>query len=630
MAGIIIGPHGIHLMPEDATIILFRTIGLLYIMFLAGMDIDLDYFNKNKNRSAIFGLYTFMIPMLIGTLIGRYFLDLNWISAILLASMFASHTLLAYPTVSKFGITQSESVTITVGGTLITDTAALMVLAIIADYTKGNLAAFSSLLKILSVMGMFIISMMLLIPRLGRWFLKKYDSDAGAKFLFVLAVLYTVSSMAKFAYLEPIIGAFLVGLALNRLVPRTSPLMNRLQFFGETFFIPFFLIGVGMLVNLTVITNGPLALKVALTMTVTATACKWLAAFATQKTFHYSKTERNIIFGLSNAQAAATLAAVLVGFNLKIFDENILNGTILMILVTSLISSYVVERAGRKLAIIESNKAPDITKTPERILVPIANPANIHRLIDLSVMIKDQKSNEPIYPIVVINDGPDVKTKIMESNKNLEDAIQYASATDHGVHVVSSIDTSVTKGILRAIKELMITDIVIGWSGSTQAHDRLFGKIIDSIITNCDEQLLITRLIHPLSATKRLLVFIPFHLGIGSGFLDWAKILQSLSKQLGANMIFYGSSSALSAVKYENQNNMLTDSSIYTPFIHWNNTAIISKLVGKNDLIVFINSRKSNAPNATEIESIPKSLALQCPDNNLLIVYPRTYQESSY
>lgn len=627
LAGIVIGPHETRILTEDSTIILFRTIGLLYIMFLAGMDIDLDYFKKRRNQSIIFGLYTFSIPMLIGTFVSYYFLNLNWMSSILLASMFASHTLLAYPTASKLGITQSESVTITIGGTLITDTAALLVLAVIADYAKGNLTPDSWLKIILSLM-IFIASVLILLPKIGRWFLKKYETNAGLKFIFVLTALYTISSLSKLAYLEPIIGAFLTGLAFNRLIPKTSPLMNRLQFFGDNFFIPFFLIGVGMLVNLEVITQGPRALKVALTMTIVATACKWIASLLTQKTFHYSTTERNVIFGLSTAQTAATLAAVLVGFNLNIFDENILNGTILMILVTCLISSYVVEHAGRDLAISESNKPPDITKAPERILVPIANPGNIHQLIDLSVMIKDQKSDEPIYPMVVIHDSPDVKTRILESNKNLEEAIQYASATDHSVHVVSRIDKNVTHGILRAIKELMITDVVIGWSGQIHEKGRVFGKIIDDIIAKSDEMVLICRLLEPLPVMKRILVFVPFHPETGSGFLGWARLLQSLSKQLSAPMIFYGNTAALSAVKYENQEALLTDSSIYKPFIHWNNMAVLSKLAGKNDLIVFISGRNINVPNKMEMELLPRELAQHCPANNLLIIYPRIYEEA--
>ncbi len=628
LTGIAIGPHGVQILTEDATVVLFRTIGLLYIMFLAGLEIDLDYFKKQRNHSIIFGLYTFSIPMIIGTLVSHYILNLSWVSSILLASMFASHTLLAYPTASKLGITQSKSVTVTIGGTLITDTAALLVLAIIADYAKGNLTA-DSWIKIILSLSTFIMLVLLLLPRLGQWFLKKYEDNAGIKFIFILTALYTVSALSKLVYLEPIIGAFLTGLAFNRLIPHTSPLKNRLQFFGDNFFIPFFLIGVGMLINITVIRQGPRALTIALTMAVTATICKWLAAFFTQKTLGYSKIERNVIFGLSNAQAAATLAAVLVGFDLGIFDENILNGTVIMILVTCLISSYVVDHAGRALAVSESNAAPDISKTPERILVPIANPANIHPLIDLSVMIKDPHSVEPIYPMVVINDSPDVKRKILESNHNLEDAIQYASATDHSVHVVSRIDTNITTGILRAIKELMITDVVIGWSGQTQTENRIFGEITDDIIRHSDEQILISHLVQPLTITQRIIVLVPFHPATGSSFVSWTHLLQSLSKQLSATMTFYGDTATLSAVKYENQQAMLTDSSTYKPFIYWNNPTAITTLMDKNDLIVFIGSRKRQLPNHSEIEQLPKYLAHRHPGHNLLIIYPKTYSETS-
>src|SRR5690606_21206626 len=353
MAGALIGPYGLHLMERDSSIVLFGTVGLLYLMFLAGLEIDAGDFKKHRNKSIVSGFLTFSVPMLIGTLAGYYLLHFSLISSILLASLMASHTLIAYPIISKMGITKNKAVNITVGGTMITDTLALLVLAVVAGMSTGEINnAFWIRLGVSVLIFGLIVG--LIFPLLGRWFFKRYD-DNVSQYIFVLGLVFLGAFLAEAAGIEAIIGAFFAGLSLNRLIPHTSPLMNRIEFVGNALFIPFFLIGVGMLIDLRVFFLDLNTLYVAGIMTAVAFSAKYIAAFFTQKIFGFSKAQRDVIYGLSNAQAAATLAAVLVGYNIilgetpdgepiRLLNDSVLNGSILMILITCTVASFVAQR----------------------------------------------------------------------------------------------------------------------------------------------------------------------------------------------------------------------------------------------------------------------------------------------
>lgn len=383
VAGIVVGPKGLNLLQRDASIVLFGTVGLLYIMFLAGLEMDLAEFKRNRARALLFGAFTFLIPQTIGTIVGVTVLGFSLVSSLLLASMFASHTLLAYPIVSRLGLSRSEVVAVAVGGTMITDTAALLLLAVIAGSYQGELSLLFWL-RLLVLSAVLVLTVLFVFPRIAAWFFKHGQMDGAMQYVFILAIVFAAASLAELSGLDAIIGAFLAGLAMNRLVPHTSPLMNRIEFVGNALFIPFFLISVGMLVDLRLLFQGPEALFVAAVMILVASGCKWLAALATQKVLGYTATERSLIFGLSNAQAAATLAAVLIGYNIGLLNELVLNGSILMILATCLMSTLTVENAGHRLALaarrpVATDGPPQPAVISEQSLAPLANG---HRLLE--------------------------------------------------------------------------------------------------------------------------------------------------------------------------------------------------------------------------------------------------------
>jgi Kef-type K+ transport system membrane component KefB len=355
LAGICFGPHGLNLLTKSSAIELFSTIGLLYIMFIAGIELDLNMFKKMKHKSFVFGFLTFSVPIVIGFPVCYYLLGYQLLSSILTSSMFATHTLVAYPIISKYGIAKNEAVAVTVGGTILTDTAVLIILAVIIGAKNGGLTAGFWLQLIISLV-IFISIVFLLIPRIAKWFLSRPGIGDNSRYVFILLCLFLSGFFAQLAGVEPIIGAFIAGLALNPLIPAESALSKNIEFTGKSLFIPFFLVSVGMVVDLRVLFKGQQALIVAFSLTLTALAGKWIAALFTKKIFNYSGIQRKLIFGLSSSHAAATLAIILIGYKDKIIDANILNGTIILILVTCMVASFVTADASKQLVASSENE----------------------------------------------------------------------------------------------------------------------------------------------------------------------------------------------------------------------------------------------------------------------------------
>jgi Kef-type K+ transport system membrane component KefB len=628
LAGLAVGPNGFNILLRDQGIVLFGTVGLLYIMFLAGLEIDMNDFKKNRNKSMVFGALTFLVPMILASIVAFYVLHFSLISSILLASMLASHTLLAYPSVSRLGITKNRAVNVAVGGTIITDTAALLVLAVIAGATDGEL---NTEFWVRLIVSLIIFSFIVLwgFPRFTHWFFKNYEAEGVSQYIFVLALVFLAAFLAELAGVEPIIGAFMAGLALNRFIPHASPLMNRIEFVGNALFIPFFLIGVGMLVDLRVLFRGPEALIVAISMIAVAITAKWLAAFFTQKIFSFTKVERNLIFGLSNAQAAATLAAVLVGYRIGLLNENVLNGSILMILVTCIISSFVTEKAAVQQAIIESEQTPDVSDIPERILVPIANEETMQQLIDLAVLVKNPKSIEPIYPLAIIKDDDQSREKLIQSHKLLEKVKRHASATETEVAVLTRVDASITSGIVRAIKDLMITEVIIGWTSKPSARDKFFGSIMENLLRQTGEMILVAKLVQPVNTIKQMKIAVPPRAEHEPGFVHWVNTLRTISKQTGASMTFFSTESAnqrIATVFKETKSNVAAR---YEVFEDWDDFLILSREVTSDDLFVIVSARTGSMSYNGAMQQIPKMLSKHFQQQNFVLVYPEQQSTAS-
>ncbi len=634
IAGALIGPNGVNLLERDSSVVLFGTVGLLYIMFLAGLEIDLGDFKKNSAKSLVFGIYTFTIPMVVGTLTGFYILGFPINTSILFASMLASHTLIAYPIISKMGVTKNKAVNITVGGTMITDTLALLVLAVVAGMSKGEIGTEFWVRLSLSVL-IFASIVWFIFPILGRWFFTKYQ-DNISQYIFVLGMVFLAAFLAEAAGIEAIIGAFLAGLALNRLIPHTSPLMNRIEFVGNALFIPFFLIGVGMLIDFRVFFEGWETIMVAVIMTIIATVSKYLAAFLTQKTFRFSKAQRDVIFGLSNAQAAATLAAVLVGYNIilgetpdgepiRLLGESVLNGTILMILVTCTIASFVAQRGAATLALEEdtSHEENEEDDKVEKILIPINYPENIDDLINLGVTVMSKKSKDSLLALNIVPSDSQDESKEKYARKLLEKASIIASSTDNKLTELIRYDSNIVNGITNVVKENKATDMILGLHKQKNISDSFLGNLTEGILKNCNVTTLIYKNIQPINIVNRYIVVIPKNAEKEMGFAFWLLRLWNIGRNTGAKLIFYGSEETLAYVRQVQSKYELTVD--YVHFDDWEDFLIISKDVKQNDALVVVLSRKNGQSYDPIMGKLPKYLNKYFNGNNYLLVYPMQF-----
>ena len=629
IAGAIIGPHGFNLVLRDSSIILSGTAGLLYIMFLAGLEIDMADFKRNSTKSLAFGMYTFLIPMILGTAVGIWVLRFNVLTSVLLASMFASHTLIAYPIISKLGISKNKAVSITVGGTMITDTLALLVLTIIVSMATGQVNDMFWIRLGVSIL-IFALIVLFGFPFIGRWFFK-HVHDNISQYIFVLVMVFLGSFLAQVAGMEAIIGAFLSGLALNRLIPQSSPLMNRVEFVGNAIFIPFFLLGVGMLIDYRTFFTSFETIKVGLIMIIVATAAKYIAAWMTQKTFHLSTDQRSVIFGLSNAQAAATLAAVMVGYNvitgtdangepIRLLNESVLNGTILMILVTCTIASFAAQKGAHNIAAQDISDKEENKKESEHILIPVSNEETVEELVNLSLAIKSPQNKNGLFALKVIDNHHSDEKALKQSRRVLQTAVNTAAATDTRMKDLLRYDLSVSNAIASVVKEREITDLVVGLHKEKDIPAAFLGHIVESVLAESSVSTFIYKPAQPISTVRRHLIIIPELAEKEIGFNQIIFRLRNVTQNTGAATVFYGSEATLNALK-----KLLAKKSgeaSYIEFNDWDDFLIVFRDIKPDDTMWIILSRKEGLSYAPAMARIPKYLNKYFQANSFVLAYP--------
>ena len=627
LAGVVVGKYGFNILERDSSFELFGKVGLYYIMFLAGLEMDMDDFKKNRTKGLIFGMFTFLIPMGLGIWSSMSMLDYGFLTSVLLASMYASHTLIAYPIISRYGLSRQRTVSITIGGTAVTVVLALMVLAVIGGMYKGE--DVGGLFWVLLVAkGVLLFGLIIfLMPRISRWFFRTYE-DAVMQFIFVLAMVFLGGGLMELVGMEGILGAFLAGLVLNRFVPHVSPLMNRLEFVGNALFIPYFLIGVGMIIDVRCLFTEGEALKVAVVMTVVATFSKWLAAWITQKIYGMKKVEGSLIFGLSNAQAAATLAAVLIGHGIimengeRLLNDDVLNGTVVMILFTCIISSVVTERAARKMVTQENLMEGSEGKEQERILIPVANPETIEGLVGMALMMRHPKQKESLVALSVINDNNTSETKELIGKRNLERTAMIAAAADASVKTVLRYDLNIAQGIIHTQKEYAVTDIVIGLHRKTNLMDSFFGTMTENLLKGTNRQIMIAKLLMPVNTLRRIVVAVPDKAEYEKGFLKWMTQLCRMGKQLGCRVHFFATEDTLKhlrALTEKQEANTFTEFSLLE---EWDDLLLLTGQVNYDHLFVVVSSRKGSISYQTSFERLPSQISKYFANNSLLIVYP--------
>ncbi len=630
IAGALIGPNGFNLMMRDSSIVLFGTVGLLYIMFLAGLEIDMAEFKKNSWRSLIFGLLTFIFPMVLGTVASYYLLGYSPMTAVLLGSLISSHTLLVYPMISKLGLAKNRSVIVSVGGTVITDTLALLVLAVIVGMVTGEVNE-----EFWWRMGISIVAFGLIVlvgfPLIGRWIFKKVD-DHVSQYLFVLGLVFLGAFLAEAAQVEAIIGAFLVGLALNRLIPHTSALMNRIEFVGNALFIPFFLIGVGMLIDYRAFFQSFQTVWVAIVLTVCVLVAKYLASWLTSRMFGYSKDEERLMFGLSVAQAAATLAVILVGYNIitgytedgepiRLLGEEILNAAILTILVSCTVASVVAQKGARNLAQqSDSDEEVDVEDSNQRILIPVNSTEMTEELVNLGLLIKSEKQRANLIALNVLKIIPTGETNEKEARKYLEVAEKAAAAANNELKTLLLKEINAVNGIQKAVTQEQVTDIILGITKKRNFVDTFFGTVTEGVINTCESTIFIYSPRQPIVTIKRHLVVVPPNAEKETGFNGWISRILKIGKHTGAQLKFFCNERTMKAINKRAKKYKLEvkqgDAIDFEDFL------LLSKEVKDDDNLIVVMSRPDYPSYTDHMKNVRRVLLRHFEETSFMMIYP--------
>jgi Kef-type K+ transport system membrane component KefB/mannitol/fructose-specific phosphotransferase system IIA component (Ntr-type)/nucleotide-binding universal stress UspA family protein len=622
VAGVVLGSSVLNVLERGQAIELLGNVGLLYIMFLSGLEINMSQFRKNRDRSFVFGVITFTIPQVAGTLIFHYLLGFDWLAAILIASMFASHTLVPYPIISRLGIVKNDAVVTTVGGTILTDTVALLVLVVVARAFEGELTTMFWVSLALA-MVIYVTAVVYLLPPLARWFFRNVEDGGKSEFVFVLAVVFIGAFLARAVGTEAILGAFLVGLTLNRLIPERSRLMTRIQFFGDAFIIPFFLIFIGLLVDVSVLFSSLTAWVVMISMLATNVITKFIAAGVTRRFYNYTAAEGWVMFGLSTCEAAATLAATLVGYELGIIGDDVLNGVVLMIFATCVLGPSVVDRFGRQVARQQDEQQYEPRQAPQRILVPLANPSTSEALVNIAALLRDNKSEETVYPLTVIteeSEAEDTESSVAAAERLLAHAVVHAVELDLPVNPVTRVARNPASGVVEAAMERRISDIVIGWNGTRSARQRIFGSVIDQMLEQAPQQVWVCKLNHPVSTFQRLVVVLPPVIDHNPGFYEGVRSLKHLAYQLGASLQMLVVSDGAEPYRQHFEDVPIEVTTGFMEVATWDEARSTLELSTDRDLIVLMSAREGTVAYDRALERLPQGLAdLQL---SFLVLYP--------
>lgn len=626
LAGVVIGEHGFNILARDSSFELFGKVGLYYIMFLAGLEMNMEDFKSIRVKAAVLGLLAFIFPLGIGIWTNLHLLGYSLATSVLLASMYASHTLIAYPIVIRYGINRQRAVSIAVGGTAVTDTLTLLVLAVVGGMYKGETSEMFWIWLVLKVVVLSVV-IMYAFPRIGRWFFRRY-SDNVVQYIFVMAMVFLGAGLMEFVGMEGILGAFLAGLVLNRLIPHVSPLMSHLEFVGNALFIPYFLIGVGMLIDVNVLFGHIDSVKVAVVMIIVALLGKWIASWLTQKIYKMRALERELMFGLSNAQAAATLAAVLVGYNIilpngeRLLNEDVLNGTILLILVTCVVSSFITEHAAKRIAMDDAEVSDEKAQEKEKFLIPVANPETLESLMSLAMVVRDEKQPDNLVALNVINDNNGSVKQEMRGKRSLERAAQIAASTSVRLKTVSRFDLNITTGILHTAKEYEATNIIIGLHCKMSIVDSFFGNLTENLLKNTYLQVMVARFLIPVNTLRRIIVAVPPKAEFEHGFMKWITHMCRMSSRLGCRVHFYAHPQTLGYIRGYIQKKHKDTRVAYSELEDWDDLLLLTGQVNYDHLLVIISARRGSISYDSAFERLPMQISKYFNNNSIMLLYP--------
>ena len=634
LAGMLIGKYGLNILERDSSFELFGRVGLLYIMFLAGLEMDLESVKKSSKRILIFGLLSFLISFVLTFVMASWLLNYSPQASFLLGCIMASNTLIAYPIVGRYGLQRDSSVMLSVGASMLSLFLSLVMLAALVASHEENTNVWFWLFFLLKFCG-FIAACILIIPRLTRYFLRRY-SDQVMQFIFVLSVMFLSAAASEAAGVEGIVGAFISGLILNRYIPHVSPLMNRIEFIGNALFIPYFLIGVGMLIRISsLFTSWHMVWIVAL-IVFFGTFGKAVAAYVSSLLFRLPKSAGHMMFGLTSAHAAGSIAMVMVGMRLEVapgtylINDEILNGVVIMILVTCVISSLMTAHAAQQIVLKGNSQqlsASGQKNDDEKILLCVKYPEIAPQLLELAIMVRNQKLNRGLVALNVVYDDSNAPANREKGLRLLERLEQQASASEVKIQKQVRLATNIANGIKHAFREYSGSEIIMGMHVHTEVNPKFWGDFIQSLYNGLNRQIILSRFVQPLNTLRRIQVVVPSRAEFEPGFHRWLERLSRLAENLDCRIQFHGRNESLELIREFINNLHHGVRAEYTFMAHWNELPQIAETIKEDHLFVVITARKGTISYKNALERLPNELMKHFAGKNLMIIFPDQYGE---
>lgn len=630
LAGVLVGKYGLNILGRDASFELFGRVGLYYIMFLAGLEMDMEGLKKNRNRVMIFGMLTFLVPFAMTYFMGVSLLGYIPLASLLLAAIMASNTLIAYPIVGRYGLTRHTSSTLSVGSSMMALFMALIVMASIVNSFHGNGGILFWLLFILKFVA-YCVGLIMVIPRVTRWFLRRY-SDAVMQFIFILAVVFLSAALSDAVGLEGIFGAFMSGLILNRFVPKVSPLMNRIEFTGNALFIPYFLIGVGMLINVRLLFAGSKILWVVFCIVFFGTLGKAVAAYLAARIFRMSWLAGHMMFGLTSAHAAGAIAMVMVGRRLEVapgqylFGDEVLNGIVIMILFTCVISTVITERAAQRLR-LQEKKDQNMMKNldDEKILIPVKYPEYSDNLVTMATLMRNPRLKRELVALNVVYDDVNMRHNQAEGQRLLDHLCHLASASDVPMVTQVRVAANIANGIKHAFKEFQASEILMGLHFHKEINRSFWGEFTRSLYNGLSRQIIVTRILQPLNTIRRIQVAIPSRAEFEPGFYRWLERLARMAGNLECRIAFHGRNETLQLVNEFIRNRFPSVRAEYEEMAHWKELPTLGSQVREDHLFVIVTARKGTISYKTAMERLPEELNKFIKGKTIMIIFPDQY-----
>ncbi|KGF40202.1 cation:proton antiporter [Hoylesella buccalis] len=631
LAGVLLGEHGLNILDRDNSFELFGNVGLYYIMFLAALEMDVEGVKKNKYRMLTFGLLTFAIPLALVYVSSVSILRYSVMSSLLLGCIMASNTLVAYPIVSRYGLQRKPSVMLSVGSTMLSLLLALTLLAgIVASYQSD--ANLSFWLFFALKFAVYCVAMIMLIPRLTRWFLRSY-SDAVMQYVFVMLMMFMSAALSAAVGFEGIFGAFFAGLILNRYIPAVSPLMNRIEFIGNALFIPYFLIGVGMLINLRGLFSGGSILLILFVITVMGTLGKLLAAYVSCIGFRLPLSSGTMMFGLTSAHAAGAIAMVMVGMKIEtapgvyLVDDDLLNGVVLMILFTCVISTLVTEHSAQKITLRDQDVAPveSANENDEHMLIPVKYPEYADHLVNLALLMRNKKLNRPLTALNVVYEDENMRANQEKGRRLLEQVSRYAAGSDVAVQTQVRIAVNIANGIKHAFQEFRASEIIIGMHTHTEVSKKFWGQFHQSLVNGLNCQIVMARLMQPLNTLRRIVVAVPSRAQFEPGFYRWLERLSRMAAQLECRIQFHGRDDTLALIRQYVLNRHQQVRAEFVEMTHWNEVPKLAANIAVDHMFVVVAARKGTVSYKNALENLAEEIRQYFSGKTLLIIFPDQY-----